>query len=106
VAVASTEDQRRKNLGRPWKPGQSGNPSGRSRAADELRKALEQDAPHARQRLRELLDSDDESIALRAAEFVIDHVKGRPTQAVTGEDGGPVQIDLGVVDMLRKLSAP
>lgn len=105
MASGSSSDQRLKNL-KPWKAGQSGNPSGRSRAADELRKALEGDAPAARQRLRELLDSADEQVALKAAQFIIDHVKGKPSQAITGDDGGPVKVDFGVVEMLRKLATP
>lgn len=103
--AGSTETQR-KNLGRPWTKGQSGNPTGRSKAADELRKALEGDAPYAAQRLRELLDSEDDQVALKAAQFIVDHVKGRAPQAITGSDGGPLKVDLGVVEMLRKLASP
>lgn len=91
---------------RPWKPGQSGNPSGVSSAAKQLQKALEGDWKDAHKRLRDLLFSDDERVALEAAKFYIDHIKGKAKQALTGEDGGPLKIDLGVVEMLRKLATP
>ncbi len=91
---------------RPWKPGQSGNPSGVSSAAKQLQKALEGDWQTAHKRLYELLCSDDEKIALEAAKFYVDHIKGKAKQAITGDDGGPLKVDLGVVEMLRKLAAP
>lgn len=104
--MAGNTEKQRQNLGRPWAPGQSGNVSGRSKAANELRKALEQDAPYARQRIRELIDSPDDQVALKAAVFVVEQVKGRAVQAFAGDDGGPVKVDFGLVEMLRKLAAP
>lgn len=89
-----------------FKPGQSGNPSGISSAAKQLQKALEGDWQDAHKRLRELLFSADEKVALEAAKFYVDHIKGKAKQAITGDEGGPVKIDLSVVEMLRKLAEP
>ena len=71
-----------------------------------MTRALEADWQEAHKRLRELLFSDDEKIALEAAKFYVDHIKGKAKQAITGEDGGPIQVDMGMVEMLRKLAAP
>jgi hypothetical protein len=82
--------------GRPWTPGVSGNPSGKRRktAEDRERERLARIA-HDRtvadvqaelkamvgpavDKLRRLLDSDDEAIALRAATDIISRVNGLP----------------------------
>jgi hypothetical protein len=105
LGVADSSKPERKNgPGRPFQPGQTGNPGGRSKAATLLRQAIESLHEDAGARLRELLHSDDEKIALEATKFTIEHIKGKPSQAITGEDGGPILVDMGVVDMLRKLA--
>ncbi len=88
-----------------WPKGKSGNPSGRSSASQALTRALEADWADAHKRLRELLNSDDERVALEAAKFYVEHIKGKAKQTITGEDGGPLKVDFGVVEMLRKLAA-
>jgi hypothetical protein len=46
-----------------WEPGTSGNPGGRPRPPDGLRTRLAKLSPRAVERLAELLDSSDESVA-------------------------------------------
>jgi hypothetical protein len=72
------------------KGGQSPNPGGRPKAATELTQALAGLAVDAAVRLAELMDSADDKVALDATKFVIDHVKGKASQAITGADGAPL----------------
>jgi hypothetical protein len=76
------------------KGGASPNPGGRPKAATELRQrlealALEDDACEG---LRELMQSQDERIKLDTIKFIIEHVKGKPSQEITGLDGGAIEI--------------
>ena len=68
--------------GRPFPPGVSGNPSGRPKVIAELQQAAEEGSPAAVRRLVELIDSDDERIALAAVNSILDRVMGKPRQAV------------------------
>ena len=69
----------RNQLGR-FAPGASGNPGGRVGLPSELRERLEAGAPAAVERLIELIQSDDERIALAASETLLARLYGRPAQ--------------------------
>lgn len=68
-----------------FKPGQSGNPSGRPKKVRALEDEASKHAGKALQRLVELMDSEDERVALAAAERVLDRAVGRPRQTVANE---------------------
>lgn len=69
-----------------WKPGQSGNPGGKSKKLEEV-KALAKDASRrALERIIELIESDDDRIALMAAKEVLDRAWGKPKEV---DDDGP-----------------
>jgi len=89
----------------------------------EIREMLEAASPDAVKRLVEALDAtkpvvvfqgkdagstvehvDDFDLRVKAAEIILNRLYGKPAQAITGDDGGPLKVDLGVVDMLRKLA--
>lgn len=82
AASSETSEPRRRGPGRPWQPGQSGNPSGLSRdtAAEiqEARALALSHAPYAIQRLRDLLDSGDEGVVAEAARALLDRGGLRP----------------------------
>ena len=79
----------------PFKPGQSGNPSGRPKIPDDIKKILKLQAPNALQKLLTLMESDDERIALVAANSILDRAWGKPVQANehSGPDGEPIQLE-------------
>ena len=70
---------------RPWRPGQSGNPSGRPRQARGLREALRArygvDGRKLIARLDELSQSKNERVALHAVELTLAYLVGRPSQS-------------------------
>lgn len=82
--VKRITDQRTAGL-IPWKPGQSGNPTGRPPLPPELKAKLRDLAPKAVQRLGEMLDDDDPRIRGMASQAILDRLYGKPTQAVEAE---------------------
>jgi hypothetical protein len=94
---ANTEQNREYSpefLAKQWKPGQSGNPSGRpkKKLVDEmLAELLEaQDSAAARRIAEKLLARAEEND--KAAQLVAERTQGKPSQKVevTGADGGPI----------------
>lgn len=82
MAAITEPAKRRRGPGRPWRPGQSGNPSGLSADVTPLiagcRRLALQHASHAIARLASLLDSDDERVVIAAAEGLLDRAGLRP----------------------------
>ncbi len=106
MASGTTEQQRARaqNL-KPWRKGESGNSGGISKAAALLRQALSEpkDVKRVAQRLLELVDSTDDQVSIKAVMFWIDHVKGKASQPITGEDGAPLIPDLSsLVEKFRE----
>jgi hypothetical protein len=73
-----------------FKKGQSGNPSGRPK----LPECLKKNAGRAAEELILLLDSTDEGIRIKAAEKILDRVFGKPAQSLelSGDQDKPVQL--------------
>lgn len=48
----------------------------------------------------------DHDVRIKAANALADRGYGRPAQAITGEDGGPVQVDgsAGLLEALKRLA--
>jgi hypothetical protein len=67
------------------KPGSSGNPSGRPRAVRELAELAREHTPAARERLVELMGSENEAISLRAIELLFDRGYGKAPIAIEQE---------------------
>ena len=82
-----TSENRRKETGRKapssaWKRGQSGNPGGRPKISAEIRDLARIHGAQAIERLVELMHSKNESVAVRAAEALLDRGYGRPVQGI------------------------
>jgi hypothetical protein len=63
-----------------WKPGQSGNPAGRSGLYGECRRLAAEASPTAMKRLIELMDAQDERVAYMAAVAVLDRAGVKPRE--------------------------
>ena len=63
-----------------WKPGQSGNPSGRGGLYHECRRMAAEASPQAMCRLIELMDAQDERVAYMAAVAVLDRAGVKPRE--------------------------
>lgn len=66
----------------PFKKGQSGNPGGRPKMPEDLKKAMQSMAAEALDVLKASLRSDDERMRLEAVKILFDRGYGKPTQAV------------------------
>lgn len=79
-----------------WKPGQSGNPSGRPKLLEQVRDLARTHTEDAIKTLADLMNDPTERGVVRvaAAEALLDRAWGRPTQAVeaSGPGGGPLQL--------------
>lgn len=84
--------KRKPPKGRPFQPGQSGNPSGRKKVPDEVKAVLEEAGPDAAKKLVELMTCGSPKVELAAAIAVLERLLGKPALAVTGADGGPLEI--------------
>lgn len=69
---------------RPFKKGQSGNPSGRPKIPDDIKAMLKGATPDACRLLCETINNPNEKTELRVkcAEIVLDRVYGKPQQSV------------------------
>lgn len=82
----------------PFVKGKSGNPGGRPKKTKkeiDLIKACREKAPDALKRMLELMRSDNESVALKAASLIIERGYGKARQEVSlsGFDGGAIKIE-------------
>jgi hypothetical protein len=75
------------------KGGPSPNPGGRPKVAGEVKELARRHGPEAVETLVRLMrEAERDETRVRAAEALLDRGYGRPTQAITGEDGAPLQL--------------
>lgn len=65
---------------KPWAKGQSGNPGGKSKKLEEIRSLAKDRSRRALERIIELVESQDEKVALMASKEVLDRAFGKATQ--------------------------
>jgi hypothetical protein len=86
-----------------FKPGQSGNPSGRPKKDKQVEGILKAASADAARRLVELKDSPNEKIALAAAREILDRVYGKSAVKadlnVGSEDGRSVMVGMWMGDV-------
>jgi hypothetical protein len=61
----------------PFQPGQSGNPTGKGGLYHEAQRICREASPQAARRMVELMNSDDERVALLAADKVLERAWGK-----------------------------
>lgn len=82
----------------PFQKGQSGNPKGRkpgqpNKANAVLKAVAQKHGTEAIDTLTAIMRSgESEQAKIAAAKELLDRGYGRPPQAVTGDDGGPVEV--------------
>jgi hypothetical protein len=75
-----------------FKPGQSGNPGGRSRVDREEREAFLAACPKARARLIELLGHKNPMVAHKAATTILAYGLGKPKESINLTSDNPTLV--------------
>jgi hypothetical protein len=65
---------------RKWKPGQSGNPTGRTAAYGEAMRICREASPEAARKMVALMDSEDPRVAYMATNTVLERAWGKPKE--------------------------
>jgi hypothetical protein len=92
--------KRRNGPGRPFKPGQSGNPGGAPKRLAELSASIREFDNELRDRLLEIARSDSAKDAREAIKLLWAYAHGNPRQVVTDGEGNAV--NFGVVFLPAK----
>lgn len=94
--------KKKRGRGRPFQPGQSGNPGGRPKAADDVRDLARQHTVAAVEKLVFWLASDNPKASVAAANSLLDRGWGRPVQAVSGPDGEALQFPSAITFVVKQ----
>lgn len=86
--------------------GTSGNPSGRPKLIAEVVALARKNSVAAMQKMVDLMDCEDERIALAAATQVLDRAYGKPTQIEAPEDAEKRNVTINIVRMTEDASKP
>jgi len=82
--------------GKGFKPGQSGNPGGRKKVPEDVKKLLEAAAPGAIKYMIETLQDEEvnKSVRLECAKTLLDRAYGKAQQAVDLDSNSIIEIKL------------
>lgn len=94
--VASDQAAIRATTGQ-FQKGKSGNPGGRPKENAEVKELARAHTTAAIERLAYWMASSEPKASVAAALALLDRAWGKPTQPVSGEDGKPIDINLGEV---------
>ena len=73
----------------PFAKGKSGNPGGRPKKYREIELLAQQQTTRCIERLVEIMNSDDNSSAVRACQIILERGWGKPVQSIEGSIAGP-----------------
>lgn len=109
--MAATEDPYKRNESGQFGPGNKASPGGRRRLDEAAVEMLKAGVPKAIKAYIDALDASlpdgkpNHDVRLKAADGLLNRYAGKPAQAITGDDGGPLQVQAIDLDaILESLS--
>jgi hypothetical protein len=108
--TAASEQAPIRAAGGRFVPGVSGNPGGRPKENDEVKQLARQHTEAAITRLVQWMQDDNPKASVAACIALLDRGWGRPTQAISGEGGGPIDVNLvevrsGIASKLNRIAS-
>lgn len=103
--TANQRDRRLANL-KPWKKGQSGNPSGRPKEVEYVKKIAREGSERAIRRLLELVEDDDPRVATVAAKEVLTWAFGSPGKQSNDDEADKRSLTINIVQYSDGNHAP
>ncbi len=92
AANSAGQQPNKRVVGRPFRKGQSGNPTGRPKALHELVDLARAETAPTFQKIVWLRDhADDQRVQLAAAQEILNRAWGKPTQPLVGEPDQPIR---------------
>lgn len=92
-------------VGRPFAPGQSGNPGGKNPEKEELRRYIRTFSKENVDGVMELArNAQNEKVRLSARTWMLEQDIGKALIAISGEDGGPLKLDMDLLNKLERLA--
>jgi hypothetical protein len=90
----------------PWVAGQSGNPNGRPPEYNEVKALARKWTKPALRRLAHIMrHGETEGACVAAAIALLDRGWGKPSQEITGKDGGPIELAAFLTDARARRQA-
>jgi hypothetical protein len=89
----ATEPANRTEAG-TFKPGVSGNPSGRPKSDIEIKELARAHTVEAIERLLQVIRGDNDRAAVAACSIILDRGWGKVPQATTGDGDGPLVVNI------------
>lgn len=99
----NSQKSAKKRRGKPWAPGQSGNPSGRAKLEPELKATCRALTSKVVERLRSIVESGEDKDATAAGKLILAYAWGHPTQPISGDADRP-PVSLSLEPALRRLA--
>jgi hypothetical protein len=104
LAESSDKTLKRRGPGKPFAPGQSGNPGGRPAVVRDFRQRCRDFMESGGwQNLIDLANTSGDKDQLRALELIASYAYGKPKQGVelTGEDGAPLNVGVVILPSVK-----
>lgn len=89
------ENSKKQPRGKPFQPGQTGNPGGRPKLPEDIKHVRELARQYTQQAVEQLVkvmtSSGSDSARVAAINTLLDRGWGKAEQPITGAEGGPIQ---------------
>ncbi len=101
-----TEPAAQRGEGGRFLPGNTANPTGRPKGANEFRLYMKGRTRENIDAIQRIAEDDKHPERLKALVWLVEQVIGKPNQGISVDEGVPLRVDAEVLVLLRKLVQP